>query len=86
MQQATVNLFADMGVQPHDADRRARTAATRRPTPPPPTRRSRSPTAGPTCSDGSKVTISGTADRRRRRRRRRRRGLDRRRLDLAPGA
>ena len=85
MQQATVNLFADMGVAAGDAAGRARRRDARRPTRRAPTlddhlargrrdgrqraRRSRSPAPRPT----------------RRRRGRRRRGLDRRRRDLAPG-
>ena len=46
MQQATVNLFADMGVQPDDADVRPARPAPRRPTRRRRPRRSRSPTAG----------------------------------------
>ena len=85
MQQATVNLFADMGVQPatllagltagdavhrhHRADGDHHLARRRRDR-----RRSASP-----------ITDHRHRDRHRRRRRRRRRGLDRRRRDLAPG-
>ena len=84
MQQATVNLFADMGVQPQTLiaglaardriDRHDRAdvddqLADRRPAP---DRR----------QQGHDL---GQLDRRRRRRRRGRRGLDRRRFDLAPG-
>ena len=84
MQQATVNLLADMGVQPgYAADRAGRRPAPRR-TRQRPRRRSPSPAAG---RDGRS---SGAGDghghgRGRRRPGRRRRGLRRQRRDLAPG-
>ncbi len=60
MQQATVNLFADMGVQPqtliaglHSATASTDTTA--------PTSTISSPTAGQHLTDGSKVTISGSS-------------------------
>ena len=60
MQQATVNLFADMGAQPATlisglAPATASTDTT------PPTSTITSPAAGASLSDGSAVTISGTA-------------------------
>ena len=84
MQQATVNLFADMGAPADDADERPRRAPRSRPTRPRPSSTITSPSAGAAIADGSTVTISGTASdaggagggRR---------GLDRRRHDLASG-
>ena len=61
IQQATVNLFADMGVQPSDASDRdwclpsASTDATT------PTATITSPTDGEGVAAGSPVTVSGTA-------------------------
>ena len=61
MQQATVNLFADMGAQPATlqpglvADQRRRPTPRRRP------RRSPRRRRAPTLADGNTVTISGTA-------------------------
>jgi len=60
MQQATVNLLADMGVQPQTlmaglAPASASTDTT------PPTSTITSPSPGATIADGTKVTISGTA-------------------------
>ena len=84
MQQATVNLFADMGAPADDADERPgrrvpvdRHDGARR-------RRSRSPAAGARSPTARTVTITGTAtdtggDGRRRR------GLHRRRRHVAPG-
>ncbi len=85
MQQATVNLFADMGAQPRIADRRTGARRPRRPTPPPPTSTITSPTAGQQPAGRQQGHDLGHRDRHRRRRGRRRRGLHRRRLDLAPG-
>ena len=84
MQQATVNLFADMGVQPRHAEVRAWS------------RRSQSTDATRADLDDHVAGASGTTfatghrhdqrhgDRQRRRHRRRRRGVDRRRRHLAP--
>ncbi len=60
MQQATVNLFADMGVQPATL-MSGLTAATQSTDTTPPTSTITSPSSGATFSDGSTVTISGTA-------------------------
>src|SRR5262249_19772305 len=60
MQQATVNLFADMGVQP-TTPIPALTAATQSTDATPPTSTITSPANGATRPDGSAVTISGTA-------------------------
>ena len=81
MQQATVNLFADMGVQPATLHRPGSPPRRSRPTRPRRPRRSRRRRASVT--DGTQVDAHRHRDRRRRRRRRRRRGLDRRRH--APG-
>ena len=85
MQQATVNLLADMGVQPatlqtglhggHGLDRHHGADRRRSPRRPP-------ARASP---NGKTVTITRHRHRQRRRRGRRRRGLHRRRHDLAPG-
>ena len=84
MQQATVNLFADMGVQPatlpgrarrgHRLDRRHR-----------PDLDDHRPRRDAHDAAAAQVTITRHRHRRRRRRGRRRRGLDRRRHHLAPG-
>ena len=84
MQQATVNLFADMGAQPATLIS-GLTPATASADTTAPTSAITSPSQGATLSDGSAVTISGTATDAGRRRGRRRRGLDRRRHDLASG-
>ncbi len=60
MQQATVNLFADMGVQPTTLIS-GLTPATRSTDTAPPTSKITSPTAGSSFQDGSAVTVSGTA-------------------------
>ena len=60
MQQATVNLFADMGVQPTTLIS-GLTAATASTDNTAPTSSISSPSQGTTVSDGSAVTISGTA-------------------------
>ena len=60
MQQATVNLFADMGVQPATL-MSGLTAATQSTDTTPPTSTITSPSSGATFPDGSSVTISGTA-------------------------
>jgi N,N-dimethylformamidase beta subunit-like, C-terminal/Domain of unknown function (DUF4082)/Bacterial Ig-like domain/Fibronectin type III domain/Bacterial Ig domain len=59
MQQATVNLFADMGVQPTTLS--GLTAATASTDATPPASTINAPAQGATFSDGSAVTISGTA-------------------------
>ena len=82
MRQATVNLFADMGVQPRTllsglvaaSASTDTTAPTTTVTPPP-----------ASVQDGSQMTIMRHGDRRRRRPRRRRGGLDGRRHELASG-
>jgi Domain of unknown function (DUF4082)/Fibronectin type III domain/Bacterial Ig domain len=60
MEQATVNLFADMGVQPGKliSGLKAASASTDKT---PPTSKITSPVAGATVQDGSSVTVSGTA-------------------------
>jgi methionine-rich copper-binding protein CopC len=60
MQQATVNLFADMGAQPAtlESDLTPATASADRT---PPTSAITSPSAGATFTNGSTVTITGTA-------------------------
>lgn len=60
MRQATVNLFADMGVQPTTL-LSGLTAATASADKTPPSSSISSPTAGATVQDGTKVTVSGTA-------------------------
>ncbi|MGN6750965.1 MAG: DUF4082 domain-containing protein, partial [Intrasporangium sp.] len=60
MQQATVNLFADMGAQPY-ALISGLTAATASTDTSAPTSTITSPASGVTLGDGGKVTISGTA-------------------------
>jgi hypothetical protein len=60
MQQATVNLFADMGVQPATL-MPGLTPATQSADATPPTSTITSPSQGATLQDGAKVTISGTA-------------------------
>src|SRR5262249_8190911 len=60
MQQATVNLFADMGVQPATL-RSGLTPATASTDTTAPTSTIVSPTGGATLTQGSAVTISGTA-------------------------
>ena len=60
MQQATVNLFADMGAQPATLSS-GLTAATASADTTPPTSTITSPSAGAALSDGSAVTITGTA-------------------------
>ncbi|SES50103.1 Fibronectin type III domain-containing protein, partial [Pedococcus cremeus] len=60
MQQATVNLFADMGVQPY-ALLSGLTAATASTDTAAPTSTITSPAGASTVGDGGKITISGTA-------------------------
>ena len=60
MQQATVNLFADMGVQPATL-RQGLVAASASTDATPPTSTIASPTAGSTLAVGTPVTISGSA-------------------------
>ena len=60
MQQATVNLFADMGVQPY-ALLPGLVAATKSTDTTKPTSSISSPSAGAMLTDGAKVTITGTA-------------------------
>ncbi len=60
MEQATVNLFADMGVQPTTLIS-GLVAATPSTDTTPPTSTITSPTAGANVQDGSQVTITGTA-------------------------
>jgi hypothetical protein len=60
MQQATVNLFADMGAQPYSLMSGV-TPATASTDTTPPTSTITSPTQSATLSDGSAVTITGTA-------------------------
>ncbi|HVN11848.1 MAG TPA: N,N-dimethylformamidase beta subunit family domain-containing protein, partial [Kineosporiaceae bacterium] len=60
MQQATVNLFADMGAQPY-ALISGLTAAAPSTDTTAPTSTITAPTAGTTVGDGGKITISGTA-------------------------
>ena len=60
MQQATVNLLADMGAQPASL-MPGLTPATASTDTTPPTSTITSPSQGATFSDGSAVTISGTA-------------------------
>ena len=60
MQQATVNLLADMGVQPTTLIS-GLTAATASTDATPPTSTIAAPAQGATLSDGSAVTVSGTA-------------------------
>ncbi len=60
MQQATVNLLADMGAQPGSLDLELQ-PATQSTDMTPPTSTITSPTQGDTLQDGSQVTISGTA-------------------------
>jgi Domain of unknown function (DUF4082)/Fibronectin type III domain/Mo-co oxidoreductase dimerisation domain len=59
-QQATVNLFADMGVQPQSLIA-GLTSASQSTDTTAPTSTITSPTSGSTVTDGSKVTVSGTA-------------------------
>ena len=61
MQQATVNLFADMGVQPGSLEEPTLIAATKSSDTTAPTSTITSPTDGETLQDGGQVTISGTA-------------------------
>ena len=81
MQQATVNLFADMGAQPATRQSGLVAASARR-TPRSRRRRSTSPPA--TAADGSRITLTGTATDAGGGVVAGRRGLDRRRRDLAP--
>ena len=60
MQQATVNLFADMGVQPYSL-MSGLTAATASTDTTPPTSTITAPAQGASLADGSSVTINGTA-------------------------
>jgi hypothetical protein len=60
MQQATVNVFADMGAQPA-TPQTGLTAATRSTDTTAPVSRISSPAAGATLANGSTVTVSGTA-------------------------
>ncbi|WP_153504840.1 N,N-dimethylformamidase beta subunit family domain-containing protein [Cumulibacter manganitolerans] len=60
MQQATVNLFADQGVQPATLIA-GLTPATASADGTPPTAAITSPASGTTVADGAKVTVSGTA-------------------------
>ena len=61
MRQATVNLFADMGVQPYALGYPGLTAATRSTDASPPTSSITSPANGTSVGDGTAMTISGTA-------------------------
>ena len=61
MQQATVNLFADMGVQPRSLRAGSERRPRRRPTRQPPTSTFTAPAAGATVQSGTPVTITGTA-------------------------
>ncbi len=61
MRQATVNLFADMGVQPYALAYAGLTAATRSTDTTAPTSSITSPTDGATVGDGTSMTVSGTA-------------------------
>ena len=83
MQQATVNLFADMGAQPY-ALISGLTAATASTDTTAPTSTITSPTAGANVADGTKMTVTGHGGRHRRCRRGRR-GLHGRRHHLASG-
>ena len=78
MQQATVNLFADMGAQATTLDERRCPPALASTDTTAPQSTITSPAAGAAIADGTRVTISGTATDTRRHGRRRR-GLDRRR-------
>ena len=60
MQQATVNLFADMGVQPATLSS-GLVAATASTDTTPPTSTITSPAAGANLNDGAQVTVTGTA-------------------------
>ncbi|MGE5288238.1 MAG: DUF4082 domain-containing protein [Micromonosporaceae bacterium] len=60
MQQATINLFADMGAQPATLESDLQSAAASTDTTPP-TSTITSPSAGATFTNGSTVTITGTA-------------------------
>jgi methionine-rich copper-binding protein CopC len=60
MQQATINLLADMGAQPATLESDLRPAAASTDTTPP-TSTITSPTAGATFTNGTTVTITGTA-------------------------
>ena len=61
MQQATVNLFADMGVQPATLESDLVPGAAASTDTTPPTSAITSPSAGATFANGSTVTITGTA-------------------------
>ena len=61
MRQATVNLFADMGVQPYALGYSGLTAATKSTDASPPTSSITSPASGASVGDGTAMTISGTA-------------------------
>ena len=61
MRQATVNLFADMGVQPYALGYPGLTAATKSTDASPPTSSITSPANGTSVGDGTAMTISGTA-------------------------
>ncbi|HEV8560406.1 MAG TPA: N,N-dimethylformamidase beta subunit family domain-containing protein, partial [Actinophytocola sp.] len=61
MRQATVNLFADMGVQPYALGYSGLVAATKSTDTTAPTSTITSPAAGANIGDGAKVTVSGTA-------------------------
>ena len=84
MQQATVNLFADMGVQPGHAAGRSRRGDRRPPTRTAPTSTITSPAAGAVV-DRARHDDRRHGERCRRWRGRRRRGVGRQRRDLAPG-
>ena len=60
MQQATVNLFADMGAQPYEPIAGLVRAAASTDTTPPSSAVT-SPAAGSTVADGARVTVTGTA-------------------------
>ena len=81
MQQATVNLFADMGAQPATLQTGLVAASASTDTTPPSSTIT-SPAAGSAAADGTQMTVSGTAADTRWRRGRGR-GLDRRRPELA---
>ena len=83
MQQATVNLLADMGAQPATLQA-GLVPATKSTDTTPPTASITSPANGSSTSVGKAVDRVRHGDGQRRRRRRRRRGLDRQRRHLAP--
>ena len=83
MQQATVNLLADMGAQPATVISGLNTAGSSTDTTAP-TSTITSPAAGAAVADGTRLTVQRHGHSGRRFGRGRRRGVDRRRRDLAP--